>query len=216
MFDRCSTMQHSVQGGNLIHLHVLWGMIPVEVGSQWQDLWLLRNDERWFVTKGPLVARSKRLRNCTAVMNWFFSNVYDLIANRFLGGRGSDIRVGDVLTSKDKPRGESTEERDRGRHSKRWNNPDAAINPVKENRVVDPRAYSRQWSEEGIQVVSMKKQARHRKNWLFSFRFYSTKQQKRLQLVSRGLQITHATVWLWTLKTQLRHATEAFPQPLRV
>lgn len=40
------------------------------------------------VTKRPLEARGQRLRNGTAVMNGLFGNVYDLIANRFLGGQG--------------------------------------------------------------------------------------------------------------------------------
>lgn len=47
----------------------------------------------------------------------------------------SDIpSIGCIDIQRKKPRGESTEERDRGRNSKRWNNPDAAINPVKDNK----------------------------------------------------------------------------------
>lgn len=36
------------------------------------------------VIRGRLVARVKRLRNSTAVMNRLFCNVYDFIANSFL------------------------------------------------------------------------------------------------------------------------------------
>lgn len=39
------------------------------------------------VIRGHLVARVKRLRNSTAVMNRLFCNVYDFIANSFLCGR---------------------------------------------------------------------------------------------------------------------------------
>lgn len=167
------------------------------------------------VIRGHLVARVKRLRNSTAVMNRLFCNVYDLIANSFLRGR----QHWHPRTPKEQStRGEGGENIDR----KRWDIPDAVHKSSKKKRVVDPGKHPGSEVQKGSRCKHGKT-GEIQKNLVFSLKtcnkyidiYFKKQQHKRLQLVlqwyyykcdevSSRMQggLLHSCIWLHLAYTQ--------------
>lgn len=74
----------------------------------------------------------KGMRDSAAVMNRFFSNVYDLIANCFLGGGPK------ISRNPHKTVNVGTKKKKKKKERKRCDIPDEAHKSMEKNRVEDP------------------------------------------------------------------------------